>query len=610
MRQINGLSAGGRRVGRVAPSPVALTAVVSMSLAGVCGEAFAGDFDLGGGIEGRWGLDLSVGAAVRTEAPSKNFISIGNGGRADGATIDDGNLNYGQWDVYSLLGKAIGEVKLQRDNIGVFGRGKAWYDYVGENINVPHGHSANGYSNNDRLDDSDFQRKSKFHGVELLDAYAFGNWDLNDEGNWLSVKAGNHVVNWGESLFTPGISSYNAVDASAARRPGAQVKEILNPVPQVSAALGVTDELSVESFYQFAWTPTTIEGCGTLRGPSDVLNCSDTGAVFAPSGFSDQDAEMGMAALGGLNSYMSNAGTQRPGDQGQFGVAARYYSSELGTEFGVYHAQYHQRAPSFSLKREATTIANSLYALRPSQYFEDYSAENIRIFGASASTNLFGWSVFGEYSFHKGVPVQINTTDLVSGMVNGVGPMAHLNSLPLGSIVHGYDRKDKHQLQIATIKSFPNVLGAESAGVLGELVYQHWAGIGNPYTSTRYGRSPGFGMAESSSNACGTSMGDYCEAEGYATSDALGLRLNLSLKYENVFAGVNLTPSIFYSRDIHGISPDGSFQEGRQNIALKLRADMDKTYYAEMTYSNYSNDAKYDTESDRDFVSLVVGMTF
>ncbi len=35
-------------------------------------------------------------------------------------------------------------------------------------------------------------------------------------------------------------------------------------------------------------------------------------------------------------------------DDGQFGVALRYYVEPLGTEFGAYFVNYHSRAPIFS----------------------------------------------------------------------------------------------------------------------------------------------------------------------------------------------------------------------------------------------------------------------
>lgn len=573
------------------------------------GLAGAESFDFGDGWTAKTLIDLSAGAAMRTRNPDPGLIARGNGGTADGTTTDDGNLNFKRGDLYSAIGKVLGEVDVNRDGLGVFLRGKAWYDLIPERKGVEHGHSANGYVRGATLNDADFYRLSKFKGVELLDAYAYGDFDVGDTTS-VGIKAGSHVVNWGESLFIGGINQYNIVDASAARRPGAQVKEILLPIPQISANIGLGNGFSVEGFYQLAWKHTIIEGCGTYWGPSDVLNCSNVGAVLTPAPYGDAAGYRGLAALGGLNTRMGNAGIDKPRDSGQFGLATRYFSSDLGTDFGAYFAQYHARNPIFSLERTRTPIAGSLYAARPAKYFEDYSAENVRVAGVSASTVLGGWSVGGEISRSFGVPVQINTSDLVSGLSSGAGPLAYLSTLPLGSVIRGYDRKDKTQIQLSTIKTFANVLGSDSMRVLGEVAFQHWNGIGDPYTSTRYGRSPLYGRAATATTPCGTTVPSYCAPEGYATPNSWGLRTQLSWTYSDVFAGVNLTPRLSLAWDVSGNSPDGTFIEDRVNVGLGVRADLLQKYYADLTYSTYNHKAKYDPQSDRDFVALVVGMTF
>ncbi|SMH62800.1 DUF1302 domain-containing protein [Azospirillum agricola] len=575
------------------------------------GTARAESFEIGDGWEVKTLLDLSVGAAMRTRNPDSSLISRGNGGVGDGTTTDDGNKNYKAGDLYSGIGKALGEVELSKNGIGVFARGKAWYDAVTERKGVPFGSSANGYVAGARLNDDDFYSLSKFKGVELLDAYAFGGFDLGTDTN-VAVKAGNHVVNWGESLFVSGINQYNIIDASAARRPGAQIKEILLPLPQVSANIGFGGGFSAEAFYQFAWKSSVFEGCGTYWGPSDTLNCSDLGANLTSAPYGDRAGYYGIPQLGGLNNRMSNAGKDEARNSGQFGAALRYFSSDLGTDFGAYYAQYHQRNPIFSLVKSPTTIARSLYGVpgRYSQYFEDFSAEDIKVVGLSASTAIAGWSVGGEISRAFGVPAQINTSDLVSGLVSGVGPMAHLARLPNGSVIRGYDRKDKTQIQLSTIKSFPNVAGADSLSFLGEVAFQHWSGIGDPNSSTRYGRSPLYSRAATNTSPCGTSVADYCAAEGYATSNSWGLRTQFALNYTDVFAGVNLVPRLSIAWDVSGYSPDGTFIQDRVNVGFGVRANLLQQYYADINYSVYNHKAKYDAQRDRDFVSLVVGMTF
>jgi len=253
------------------------------------------------------------------------------------------------------------------------------------------------------------------------------------------------------------------------------------------------------------------------------------------------------------------------------------------------------------------------------QFDEDYDAEHIKILGASASTVIGGWTVNAEISAHYGAPAQINDSDLGSGAFAASGPLAFLRFTPSGEIIHGFKQLDFQQYQLSTIKTFPNLLGAQELLVVGEAAYQYWDDIGNPLTSQyRYGRNSYYGLAQStlapglSCNGGGlTTDFEYCQAKGFGTSGSAGLRAQATLDYENVFAGINLSPRLFYSWDINGYSPDGvTFIEGRWNIGLGLHAELNKVYYADLTYSTFNHNAKYDTQADRDFISVVVGATF
>ena len=81
--------------------------------------------------------------------------------------------------------------------------------------------------------------------ARLLDLYAFGKFDF--AGRSLFVRAGDQVVNWGESTFIRnGINILNPVDVEKLRTPGAELKEALSPTPMLWLLQEVTDRLSVE----------------------------------------------------------------------------------------------------------------------------------------------------------------------------------------------------------------------------------------------------------------------------------------------------------------------------------------------------------------------------
>ncbi|MBA5640079.1 DUF1302 domain-containing protein [Duganella sp. LX20W] len=598
----------------------ACAAAIALIGAAHPGMASAGDFSLDNGIDGQWSFGTSVGSSWRAREADPALIGIGNGGRSIGQN-DDGNLNYGKGAAFSTIAKFNGEVKLKKDNFGVVIGAKGWYDYAGERKRVAHGSFANGYAADTALDDAGFDTLSKFSGIALDNAYGFGTVEVAKDMP-LSVKLGNHVVNWGESLFIPGINQFGAFDITAANRPGAQVKEILLPIPQASATLSLPNGVNLEAFYQFAWKKNILDGCGTYWSLSDFLNCPG-GAVAGGDPLPDQLQYNGVPPAPGLppfNFRLGRAPDNKPKSSGQFGLAARYQVAAIDTDLGVYFANYHARNPIYSLVKSPSpgaSVWSGALALAggpgPLQFQWDYAARDIRVLGMSASTAVAGWSLSGEASFTKDVPVQINTTDLTAGAALGVGPLARLAATPAGGAMQGYDLKNKAQAQVSTVKIFPQVAAAESLTLIGELAYQHWSGMGDPATTTRYGRASVFGLAQTATIPCaftGNPNPANCEDKGFFTSNAWGYRLQAELSYPDVFAGVNLKPRLFWSQDVKGYSADNTFVEDRQVLGLALRADYNNRYYADVSYTRYNHGAKYDVLHDRDYYSAVVGINF
>jgi hypothetical protein len=593
--------------------PLCAAVLASCALAG---SAQAGSFTTEGGAEVRWTLGTSLGSSWRARNPDLDLVSVGNGGTA-GAGNDNGDLNFHKNQAYSTVANVIGDVNVSRNGLGFFLRAKGWYDYTLENKGVPHGSYANGYVPGAKLNDADFDSLSKFSGAALLDAYVYGTFQLAPQ-HALNVRLGNQVVNWGESLFIPGINQYGAFDVTAAHRPGAQVKEILLPVPQLFASLEVAEGTSVEAFYQLAKKKTVLDGCGTYWSVSSVVNCSSVGTVVGTGPFSDQQQFNGLPALGGANFQMSLAPEKNAGSGGQFGLALRQHSELLDADLGLYYARYNARVPNLSAIQSPSTIPGSVWSANPplgvhaAQALMDFGASKIQTAGLSMSTVVAGWSVFGEVSRTIGLPVQINGTDFLNGAVAGIGPVAYLAGTPAGGVATGYDRKSKDQAQISTLQVISRVLGAESVTLLAEAAYEHWSGIGDPATGTRYGRDFVFGSGPVAGIPCAAlnPNASYCENRGYNTTNAWGWRMLVEANYSNVVAGINFKPRLFLSDDVKGYSADGNFNEGRRLIAPGLRLEYGGKYYADLSYSRYNHHAKYDDMHDRDLYSLVVGVNF
>ena len=420
---------------RRARLPLAISLASTLSA-----PAFALNFNIGE-IEAQFDSSLSVGASWSTAKPNPDLIGANNGGRGLSQTSDDSHLNFKRGETFSKIFKGVHDLELRYGDVGAFLRGKYWYDFELKDEDRPF----------KEISDKGRERLAQSSGAELLDAFVYYNYSLADLPG--SVRLGKQVVSWGESTFIQGgINSINPADVSALRRPGAELKEAFIPVNMFYVGQSLTDNLSVEAFYQLEWNPTVTENCGTFFSQADIVSpgCETNLAVLA--------SEQGLTAT--LRQNLSNAGLtgamldgavaqqlsdikgvmamtgaswgnpdegvvvrraadKTPKDDGQWGIAFRYMFEPLDTEFGAYFMNYHSRLPIFSGQApsaQALMIANAmaqntydtLAAANPADIANNVSTaarlaalplagggqyymeypEDIRLYGLSFSTTL------------------------------------------------------------------------------------------------------------------------------------------------------------------------------------------------------------------------------
>ena len=604
--------------------------------------AVAGEFELGA-FEGSFNSQISLGAGWRMSEIEPRLVTPGNApgiGMASTSTADDGDLNYDDGDIYSLILKGVHDLELRKGDFGVFLRAKYWYDQELENGSVPHGNSANAYTPNTELATSGFDSFAQGSGIELLDAFIFNTFYLGESEAPLDVRLGRQVISWGESTFIQnGINTVNPIDVSAFRRPGAEIKEGLLPVAMLTFAAGVTDALSIEAFYQLQWEKTVIDGCGTYFSTADV---AATGCnIVTLTALAPDQASM---AGGG---FISRRADVEPDDNGQYGVAFRYFAEKLaGSEFGVYYINYHSRIPylgGFTSTNESLGAppgtpfipGNSLGG-NP-QYFAEFP-EDIELFGISLATNLAGFAVSGEVSYRPDFPVQINTTELLQAAV-GEAPwstvLPRVIAVGPGASASGYDLLSVTQAQVTFIRFIDQVMGASRLSLAAE-IGANWVGSLPEQSVQRYGRSPTYGMGYfepiplpsppfppgevitcTEGNALAgidpilriNSNPSNCTTEGYVTDSSWGYRIRGSLAYNDVFAGINLTPSFAWSHDVDGYSPNSNFNEGAKALTLSLAAEYLNRYTGSLAYTTFSG-GDYNTVEDRDFLSMSMSVSF
>ncbi|UTW03687.1 DUF1302 domain-containing protein [Amphritea atlantica] len=594
-------------------SKLARSVTLTMLTASIAGPAAAVEFNLGE-IEGRFDSQLSVGSSWRLSNPNEGLISKANSGTSAGSgSYDDGTQNYSKGDAFSTVFKGVHDLQLSKDNIGVFIRGKYWYDYAMNEGNANHGHIPNGYASNTSLDDSGFNDYAKFSGAEILDAYIFGSFDINDKP--LDVRVGRQVVNWGESTFIQGgINVINPFDVSAFRRAGAEVKEGLLPVNMAFASMGLTDNLSVEGFYQLEWEKTAIDGCGTYFSTNDFTaeGCngirvrSDNPALAATNApdsvyFNTFDG----SAPFNTDLVVNRAadGIRDAKDSGQFGVAFRYFAEQLNsTEFGLYLARYHSRLPIISGVKTTSPAGTGPFQ---SQYFIEYP-EDITLVGASFSTTIGDVAWSGEVSHKKDVPVQLNGPMLVASMLTlgtdpgnpANGTVVPIGLAGLGNDIQGYNAFDITQVQTSFVKFVDRVMGASRMTLIGELGWTHVHDLDESATALKYGRNGIFGYTPG-------------DTDGFVTQNSFGYVVRANLTYPSAFAGVNLKPEVSFKHGIEGYGPEpgASFGEGEKAATLSLTADYLNQYQVQLGYTNFFG-GDYNAIDDRDFLSLSASVSF
>lgn len=603
-----------------------LPAILAATLAG---EAYAVEFQLGE-VEGRFDSQLSAGASWRVNEADSHLISAVNGGTGKGSgSYDDGNQNFKQGETFSKILKGTHELTLNYENIGAFVRGKYWVDFELKNGNRTHGHNPNGYVANDPLNDDNFNDYAKFSGAEILDAYLYGNFDIGDKP--LDVRLGRQVVNWGESTFIQGgINVINPIDVSAIRRPGAELKEALLPVNMAFASLGLTDNLSVEAFYQLEWEPTPIDGCGTYYSSNDFAaqGCNGIRITLPVQDNLYFNPTVATSIFGYDPVIYRNAdGRREASNDNQFGLNARYLAESMNnTEFGLYYARYHSRLPISSAVNSTTgaatwlgTYGGALGAgatqsqafvvatgtLVDTTYFVEYP-EDIQMLGLSFNTNVgdIAWS--GEISHKRDVPVQINGSLLVASILYQHSPTgsgnaaadANIDNAGAGGTIAGYTPFNITQFQTTAIKTINNVLGASRMALIGELGWTHIHEFDESVSAIKYGRDGVFGYAAT-------------DNDGFVTQDSIGYVVRASLSYPSAVAGINLTPQISFKHGISGYGPQpgAAFNEGEKSLNLSLSADYLERYSTQLSYTNYFG-GDYNAIQDRDFISLSASVSF
>ncbi|MEI6858199.1 MAG: DUF1302 domain-containing protein [Shewanella sp.] len=666
-------------------STLALGVVAALSI-GISSSVNAISFNWGE-VEGTFDSTLSAGASWRVEGRDwdnhigkvnhpqfdwSNYSAFSNTKYASdqiwsqsGSYSSNGDLSnqlYSKGDTTAVVFKGLHELSLKYKNYGVFVRGMYFYDQKANNGSYGYSDPLTGEEYDPCADSQSSKVQCK--DIRLLDAFVYGDFDFNEGANPLTIRVGQQVVSWGESTLIPhGIGVINAVDLNILNAPGSELKEAYRPQGMVWASFGVTDELSVEAFYQYDWEPIWVPTPGSYFSTND----------FAGYGGYSQNAQLGFQAnpdmnldfvLSEYNNLVAMIGSQQftpeqlgqlalayptkttlvedqssASDSGQYGIKLGYYAPELGeTEFGLYYMNYHSRRPLISgttanftaeaIGRDLAVLGGiaaqggsvdreTLLGLETFSKAQIMYPEDIQLYGFSFNTLIGDTSVAGEIAHRQDEPLQIDDVELLfaampqqlanAGIRPDLDGISQMDIIEPGEYAEGFIRLDTTQAQVTFTHLFGPTLGASNLVMLAEVggVWIHdmpgfdELRLNGPGTSRSGGNPDMPGIIEALHNGP--------ETNPFPTDFAWGYRLVAKVDYNNLFAGVNMSPRIIFSHDVDGITPDPMFlfTEGKKSVSVGLNFDYQSRWGADFSYNSFFGGVGTTNQmSDRDYVSF------
>ena len=440
-------------------------------------------------------------------------------------------------------------------------------------------------------------------------------------------------------------------------------------MPIVDLNVGLSDNLSVEGFYQAQWEKTEIDASGTFFSNNDFAS---PGGRFVFLGFGQADgfnADLSTgipddpaAVIATPNAFFSDAGlgavvprgtTREADDSGQFGVAVRYFAEALNeTEFGAYFINYHSRLPIISGR---TGTAASLVGIgvenyaASARYFTEFP-EDIRLGGLSFNTVIGRTALQGEVSYRDDQPLQLDDVEILQAAIapgavaarcSGAAPLADpvclgtlalfnanqiiadLGGITLGNLggfferdIAGFRRFDVVQAQVTATHIFGPIasLGVDQWVVIGEVGVTHVRDMPSESKLLLEGpNTPLPGTATSTLIAQGFN-GLPRQSGGFPDATSMGYQVRARLDFLSAIGPINLFPSLAFSHDVHGTTPLplGNFIEDRAAITVGLTATYLSSWSASVRYTNFFaiGDDEHNMSNDRDFVSLNIKYSF
>jgi hypothetical protein len=273
--------------------------VLAMSvLAALSSQAGAFQLDTGDDWSIRWDNTLKGNLMSRLGASKRSVVDPSV--FANARIADDGSFSVDRTSggIASARVDWLSQMDvIWKENFGFRISGAGWYDAAYENSDNPkrgtlpksggqaydYGWAGLTYKPGEYSDEAE---DLHLLGGELLDAFVFGNWDIGETA--LGVRLGQHTVFWGQSLLGMGAitgiaGSMAAIDgAKALAVPGSEAQELFLPANKISSVWQLTDNLTLNGYYEFDHKINRLPETGSYWSPQEVLTENSQCFVLAP----------------------------------------------------------------------------------------------------------------------------------------------------------------------------------------------------------------------------------------------------------------------------------------------------------------------------------------
>lgn len=571
-----------------------------------------------------WDSTFSWGASWRIEDRDPAIVGIANGGTAFSVNGDDGNLNFNDGSLSSNVFKLTSELDAKYgDHFGAFVRAFAFTDLVIENSDL------------ERTTLPRSARSRVGNRAEVRDAFLWTKFDLGRVP--FEIRAGEQVLNWGESTFIQGgINAINPIDVSALRNPGSELREGLLPIGAILLSFRPHPNVGVSTFWQYNWEQTHIDPPGSYFSTTDIAGA---GASRVMLGFGSVPDTIPIAPspANPVGAVVPRGDEVRPDNDRQYGAAVRFFIPALGgTEFGAYYLRYNSRLPVIMAR--TGTLAGLVPGLNyaaSARYFIQYP-EDVKLYGLSYNAQLgrTGIALQGEISHRKDVPLQVDDVELLYASLTplrfapdidpGPGdPLAPVRAVGLflsannqlgafgfNEVIPGFIRLDTTQFQTTATKIFGRFLGSDQFVLVWEGAVLKVHDL--PSKSSFRLEGPGTYTSGNPIHQAAMVQPGTEPLAAFPDATSWGYVLAGRFDYNQAIGVLNLSPRFSFAHDVSGVSPGpgGNFIEDRKALTVGLGASYLINWEFDLAYTRYMGAGRYNLINDRDFVAVAAKYSF